>query len=100
MPDAVRISVSICSFSTVARAGRSDCKSPGLAARQLGLLFCAGIVNAVIANTKSVRSRFIALSLWKWVLVEMDNATLNRRCCGLRAVSYAELTQQAVDMSL
>ena len=85
MPEAVRISVSMRSFSTGARNGNTALSSSGVAARQPGLAWDQPEAETSIER-KSNKDGFI-----KGGSFEMDEAALNGDCGCIGPVTDAQL---------
>src|ERR1700733_11720393 len=84
MPEAVRISVSMRSFSTGARAGRAVSSSVAVAARQEDFVW-AGSEGCRERVVRSARKTSFILR----VSLEMDYAALDGDGCGVGAVADA-----------
>src|SRR4051812_9119361 len=99
MPEAVRNSVSMRSEMTGARAGITSLSSAGVAARQPspGCACDAAVISETVSAAENARRR-----KWRRVrtLVKVDDASLQCGGCGLRAITYPELAEQAVDVGL
>src|SRR5882757_9915349 len=84
MPEAVRISVSIRSFSTGARAGKAVSNSVAVAGRQ-------GDFGCALSDGDRMRlaSRERRVSFIEDVSLEMYDAALEGDGCGVSAIAYA-----------
>lgn len=92
MPEAVRISVSMRSFSTKARDGNTALSSFKVAECQSGLTWAR--TECVRSDKKKrAKSSFIEVTLF-----EMNEATLNSDGRGVCAVADAKLAQQVIDV--
>src|ERR1700677_938497 len=93
MPEAVRISVSMRSFSTGARAGRAICNSVGVAARQEGFDWAPTNDGGTRMRSKVRREGFIGR-----VSFEMYDTSLEGDGCGVSAIADTKFPEQAIDM--
>jgi len=93
IPEAVRISVSMRSFSTGARNGNAVLSSSDVAERQPGLDWVPTEGGTSIRRRRAARENFIEEALF-----EMYKTTLNSDGGRVCAVTDAKLTQQVIDM--
>src|ERR1700716_2534717 len=93
MPDAVRISVSMRSFSTGARNGSTALSSSVVAESHPDLAWVWSEVGRNI-RIKRTRDSFIEVALF-----EMDEAALNRDGSCVRAVTDTKLAKQVINVS-
>src|SRR5258708_36031822 len=93
IPEAVRISVSMRSFSTEARNGNAVLSSSVVAERQPGLAW------APAKGVTGIERRRTTESFIEGTLFEMDEAALNSDGSRICAVTDAKLAQQVINMS-